>query len=133
MEMSSKTEKKKSEALNLGRFEYCLNVRDLQHSMNFYEKLGFKQAGGNPEEGWVVLEHNNLRLALYQGHIAGNLMNFRGGDVNEIARALKDRDLRMKMDAILESDGSMGATIEDPDGNLIYFNTHPDEVKRKLK
>jgi predicted lactoylglutathione lyase len=127
--MSGKIEKKKSEALNLGRFEYCLNVRDLQRSMKFYVKLGFKQIGGNPEEGWVVLKHNNLRLALYQEHIAGNLMNFRGGDVNEIARTLKNKDLKMKMDAIQESDGSMGATIEDPDGNLIYFNTHPDEVK----
>ncbi len=35
----------------------------------------------------------------------------------------------MKSDAKKEPDGSIGATVEDPDGNLIYFNTHPNELK----
>ena len=120
-------EKGGRKALNLGRFEYCLTVRNLQKSLEFYTKLDFQQVGGNSEEGWLVLEHNELRLALYQGHIEENLMNFRGGDVFAIAKFLKKRGLKMKTDALHESDGSDGATIEDPDGNLIYFNTHPDE------
>ena len=34
----------------------------------------------------------------------------------------------MKTDAEIEPDNSAGANIEDPDGNRIYFNTHPDEI-----
>lgn len=117
--------------LNLGKFELCLNVGNLQRALDFYSKLDFENVGGEREQGWVVLEHSNLRLALYQGHIDRNMMNFRGGDAFLISKKLRERGLKMKTEAVMESDGSSGATIEDPDGNLIYFNTYPDEAMSK--
>ncbi|MFB0509173.1 MAG: VOC family protein [bacterium] len=115
--------------IDLGRFELCLNVNDVHRSIDFYTKLGFRLISGDPGSGWAVMEYGNLKLALYQGHIAQNMLNFRGGDVSAIAARLKDKGMQLKSDAMSEKDGSMGAIIEDPDGNVIYFNTHPDEAK----
>lgn len=114
--------------INLGRFELCLSVRDIKKSLAFYEKLDFQKVEGDLEEGWVILQQGNTRLGLYSGHFEKNLLNFRGGDVFGIAHAFKERGLTLKSDAAVEPDGSAGATIEDPDGNLIYFNTYPDEM-----
>lgn len=115
--------------IELGRFELCLNVSNVHRSIDFYTKLGFRLVSGDPGSGWAVMECNNLRLALYQGHIAQNMLNFRGGDVSTIAARLKEKGMQLKSDAMVEKDGSIGAIIEDPDGNVIYFNTHPDETK----
>ncbi len=116
-----------AENINLGKFHLCLNVADLKRSLRFYETLGLTQVGGSPDEGWAVLEYGNLYLGLYEGHIGHNLLNFRGGDVFAVAASLKSRGVKMKAEAAREADGSDGAWLEDPDGNLIYFNTHPDE------
>jgi hypothetical protein len=51
------------------------------------------------------------------------MLNFRDADVFAVAGELKRRGIQMKSDAARESDGSVGATFEDPDGNLIYLNT----------
>ena len=80
------------------------------------------------KEGWLTLQLKEFKLALYQGHIKETMLNFRGGDVFAIAEYLKAEGLEMEMDAKVESDSSAGATMRDPDGNMIYFNTHPDEV-----
>lgn len=111
----------------LGRFEFCLDVADIKKSLDFYKKLGFKEREGDLETGWMVIEHGNCILGLYQGHISKNMLNFRGGDVFAIADVLKSQGLTMGTDAHKESDGSDGAEILDPDGNLIYFNTAPGE------
>ncbi|MBD3287027.1 VOC family protein [candidate division WOR-3 bacterium] len=113
--------------IQLGRFEYCLNVKDVHRSLDFYKKLGFEQVGGNIDENWVIIEHGNCILGLYQGHIKVNLLNFRGGDVYAIAEHLKSKDLELVKDAFTEEDGSAAAEIRDPDGNCIYFNTFPGE------
>lgn len=115
------------ENLILGRFEYCLNVADLAKSLEFYEKLGFEVIDSDIEAGFAVIKHHDCTLALYQGHIKSNMLNFRGGDVFKIATALKAQGLTFAEDARIEEDGSAGAVIHDPDGNLIYFNTAPGE------
>ena len=115
--------------MDLGRFELCLKVKDLQRSIDFYSKLGFRLVSSNLSSGWATLEYSNLVIALYQGHIDQNLLNFRGGDVFTIAAQIKQKGLKFKSDATIEEDGSAGAIIEDPDGNVIYFNTHPEEIE----
>jgi lactoylglutathione lyase len=117
----------KHRQLALGRFEYCLNVKDIKASLEFYGKLGFTQTQGKVDEGWAIIRHGNCILGLYQGHIATNLLNFRGADVFAIADILKSRGLTFKKDAHVESDKSAAAEILDPDGNVIYFNTAPGE------
>ncbi len=112
---------------DLGACTVCFNVRDVRRSSEFYAKLGFSITAGSLAENWVVMDSGNLRLGLYQGHIESNLLNFRGGDVAAIARYLEAQGLKLRTPAQVEQDGSTGATIADPDGNVIYFNTAPDE------
>jgi len=112
---------------DLGTCTVCFNVRDVRRSSEFYAKLGFRVTAGDLAENWLVMEHGNLRLGLFQGHIESNLLNFRGGDVFAIARQLEAQGLKLRTPAQVEPDSSAGATIADPDGNLIYFNTAPDE------
>lgn len=113
--------------MTLGRFELCLNVADVATSRAFYERLGFAAVGGDEAKGFVILEGSGLRLALYQGHISENLLNFRGEDVYRLAALLAQRGVPFDVPATEEADGSVGAWIKDPDGNLIYLNTQRDE------
>jgi catechol 2,3-dioxygenase-like lactoylglutathione lyase family enzyme len=113
--------------MNLGRFELCLKVAVLADSRKFYESLGFQVVGGDEGEGWLQLKSASLALALYQGHIPSNLLNFRGADVFAVADELTRRGLELEKPAELEQDGSAGAWLKDPDGNVIYFNTSPEE------
>lgn len=115
--------------LCLGRFELCLNVRDLAASLTFYEELGFRRIGGTPEERFVILRQRDCVLGLFQGHFKeAMLLNFRGGDVFDIARAIKAGGIAMKMDAKAGKDGGASALVQDPDGNTIFFDTAPGET-----
>ena len=119
--------------MDLGEYFPCLNVKDLAASMAFYKKLNFKVTGDHTDEGWAVLQHNNMVLCLYQGHIINNLINFRGGDIPSIVKEGTEAGLDFSRPAEQEADGSWGAEIIDPDGNVIYFNTFPDERETYLK
>ena len=83
--------------------------------------------GGNIADGWAIIENGNCRLGLFEGHIDSNLLNFRGADVFALAEELKKRGLQFSQDAYREPDGSMSAEARDPDGNVVYFNTFPEE------
>lgn len=106
--------------MNPGRFELCLKVRDFAASVGFYKKLGFTETINWKESGYSTLVNGNCAISLYKDDIDGNILNFRGGDVAQIAKELG-------IPSETESDGSIGAWITDPDGNVIYFNTAPDE------
>lgn len=119
--------------LDLGSYYPCLNVKNLNESIDFYKKLDFKVTEDHTDENWVVLRHNNMVLCLFQGHIDTNLINFRGGDIETIYREASSRGLEFKKQAHIEHDGSWSAEILDPDGNVIYFNTYPDEREEYKK
>jgi hypothetical protein len=65
--------------MDLGEYYPCLNVKNLTRSIEFYLKLDFRIIEDHRSENWAVLQHNNMALCLYQGHIDENLINFRGG------------------------------------------------------
>jgi len=113
--------------MDLGEHFPCLNVGDLQRSIEFYQKLDFEIVEDHRSENWAVLQHNNMALCLYQNHIDRNLINFRGGDVDAIYREASARGLNFEKPAAVHPDGSWNATILDPDGNCIFFNTFPEE------
>ena len=113
--------------MDLGENYHCLNVKDLQVSIDFYLKLDFKIIKDCRSENSCVLQHNNMALSLYQGHITETLINFRGGDIDAIHKEATDRGLEFEKPAVCHPDGSWNATIRDPDGNCIFFNTFPDE------
>ncbi|NEQ52711.1 MAG: hypothetical protein F6K11_21665 [Leptolyngbya sp. SIO3F4] len=66
-------------------------------------------------------------LCLDQSHINENLINFRGGDIEAIYKEAIARGLKFDKPARLQADGAWNATIRDPDGNCIFFNTFPAE------
>ena len=113
--------------MKLGNFSVSLTVKDIHASKAFYEKLDFKVIEDHRTENWAVLQHNNMALCLYQGHIDRNLINFRGGDIDAIYKEATARGLKFEKPALVHPDGSWNATIHDPDGNCIFFNTFPDE------
>ena len=113
--------------MDLGENYPCLNVQDLTRSIEFYLKLDFKIIEDHRSENWCVLQHNNMALSLYQGYIDENLINFRGGDIEAIYKEAAARGLEFEKPADIHPDGSMNATIRDPDGNCIFFNTFPEE------
>ena len=113
--------------MNLGRFELCLNVADLMKSVEFYQDLGFVPIRGSMSDGWCVMASSVVTIALYEGHIPVNQLNFRGQDVFSLAKELESKGLKFITKANIEPDGSMGAVLVDPDGNQIYLNTSVDE------
>jgi len=117
------------EKINLGEFNLCLKVKDVYKSVEFYQKLEFRHTNGDLKEGWAIMQNENLIIGLFQGHIEPMvLLNFRKGDIYKIEAQLKTRGLTMSSPAFKEPDGSIGATLKDPDGHIIYFNTHTDET-----
>lgn len=118
---------------DLGEFYPCLNVQDLEASVAFYQKLGFTITNDQRQDNWAVLQHNNMALCLFQGHIVENLINFRGGDIKSIVKKASAEGLTFDKPAAQESDGSWSAEVRDPDGNVIYFNTFEDEREQYVK
>jgi predicted lactoylglutathione lyase len=119
--------------LDLGSYFPCLNVENLDNSLDYYLKLGFKMREDHREEKWAVLQHNNMVLCLFEGHIERNLINFRGGDIEAIVKIASEQGIRFTKPAHIEHDGSWSSETIDPDGNVIYFNTHPDEREQYKK
>jgi hypothetical protein len=91
--------------------------------LEFYQKLDFKIIEDRQPENRAVLQHNNMVLCIYQGHIENNLINFRGGDIDAIHKEAAARGLRFSKPAKKHPDGSWSAEVVDPDGNVIFFNT----------
>ena len=108
--------------VKLGRPEISLAVADIKASLAFYEALGFKRVEGAEEEKWAVVAQPDLRIGLYEGHVDANSLIFFGGDINAIAGKLHEAGFELKQGPETEEDGSLGAKVADPDGNLIYFN-----------
>lgn len=109
--------------MELGKTEFSLNVKSIAESQAFYASLGFEEVDGAEAEGWLVLEKSGLHIGLYQGHIPENALTFFGGNVAVIAKHLSSVGYEMTSGPEKEEDGSFGATVKDPDGNLIYFNS----------
>lgn len=114
--------------MNLGWCDVCLNVQDLQASREFYEKLGLEAVDGSEKSGYWLMVKGATRIGLYHAAFEGLMLNFRGGDVMANGQALQASGLALDSGPEIESDGSAGAMLKDPDGNLIYLNTHPDEL-----
>lgn len=119
--------------MDLGEHYPCLNVKSLAASLAFYKTLGFDVIEDHSAENWAVLQHNNMALCLFEGHINENLINFRGGDVEAIYKEATQRGLTFTRAAELSEDGSWSAEIRDPDGNCIFFNTFQSERDIYLK
>ena len=122
--------------MQLGVFSVSLAVKDIKASTAFYEKLDFKQVGGDIKQNWIILQNATTTIGLFQGMFEKNIMTFNPGwdkdqntpddfkDVRDIQAELIERGITPETKADASSDGPASFTITDPDGNPILFDQH---------
>lgn len=121
--------------MRLGNFSDSLAVKDLAKSSAFYEKLGFRQVGGNAKQ-WIILRNDASTIGLFQGMFPKNLLTYNPGwdracatlsdfdDVREIQRKLEAQGIAFTTEADEASAGPASLTLVDPDGNTILVDQH---------
>ncbi len=122
--------------MQLGAFSVSLAVRDLAASRAFYEKLGFKEFGGNPAQNWLILKNGEHIIGLFQGMFEKNMLTFNPGwdqnaktqdgftDVREIQRQLKAQGVGLDSEADESTTGPASIILTDPDGNPVLIDQH---------
>jgi len=122
--------------MKLGAFSMSLNVKDLQISKTFYEKLGFKVLGGNEEMNYLIMKNENAIIGLFQGMFEDNILTFNPGwdenaqtlenynDVREIEKSLKESNIVLEQEVKKETQGPGSLIVKDPDGNVILIDQH---------
>ncbi|SMH51678.1 VOC family protein [Maritimibacter sp. HL-12] len=123
--------------MHLGAFSVSHAVSDIAASRAFYEKLGFSEAGGDQDQGWLILRSGATTIGLFQGMFDKNLLTFNPGwgpmaeplaEPYEDVRAIQERLKAEGMVLIEETDpdgsGPGYITLEDPDGNPILIDQH---------
>ena len=122
--------------MNLGAFSVSLDVKDLEASRSFYEKLGFEQFGGDAAQNWLIMRNGTTVIGLFHGMFDDNLLTFNPGwdssaqplasftDVRELQRKLKAQGVALAMEADEATTGPGYFTVTDPDGNVILVDQH---------
>jgi len=120
--------------MQLGAFSISLTVKDIHASKAFYEKLGFKELGGDITQNWLILKNGDCIIGLFQGMFEKNMLTFNPGwdsnanaveqftDVREIQRSLKQQGVQFLTEADETTTGPAHFIVEDPDGNPILFD-----------
>jgi catechol 2,3-dioxygenase-like lactoylglutathione lyase family enzyme len=121
--------------MRLGNFSVSLAVKDLGASRAFYEKLGFRSAGGDAKK-WLILQNETSTIGLFQGLFEKNMLTFNPGwdrtkatlpdfdDVRDIQRTLKSKGLTLLTSADESTNGPASLMLLDPDGNPILIDQH---------
>jgi lactoylglutathione lyase len=124
--------------MELGAFSVSLNVKDIQASKAFYEKLGFTKFGGDETQNWLILKNGTTTIGLFQGMFDNNVLTFNPGwdsdtnrvdgftDVRAIQQHLKDQGLTLKDETDPKATGPGFISLVDPDGNGILIDQHTD-------
>jgi len=122
--------------MNLGAFSLSLNVKDIEASKAFYEKLGFESLGGDCGQGWTILKNGEHVIGLFQGMLEKNLLTFNPGwnqaaenldeytDIRQLREQLQAQGLTLLNDDINTESGPGSLMLEDPDGNTILIDQH---------
>ena len=122
--------------MKLGNFSVSLAVKEIGTSRAFYEKLGFRQIGGDQAKNWLILQNETSTIGLFQGMFDKNTLTYNPGwdrtgatlanfdDVRDIQRVLKSRDLALASEADESTSGPASLMLIDPDGNPILIDQH---------
>jgi len=122
--------------MDLGAFSISLTVKDIHSSKAFYEKLGFREMGGDITQNWLILKNGDSIIGLFQGMFEKNMLTFNPGwdmnagnldsftDVREIQRALKAQGMEFETQADETTTGPGYFIVVDPDGNPILVDQH---------
>ncbi len=106
----------------LGWFTTSLAVKDLERSLEFYQKLGFQIGARAPEGRSATLQKGDCRIGLYQGYIEPDKVQitFWQGDVEAVGRDFTAKGLGFERGPNTDDEGS-GAILKDPDGHTIHL------------
>ncbi len=122
--------------MELGAFSISLSVKDLQASKAFYEKLGFKEFGGDATQNWLIMKNGPHIIGLFQGMFEDNILTFNPGwdqdarplasftDVRELQKELKARGMTFANEADETTPGPASFVVVDPDGNPVLVDQH---------
>ena len=119
--------------MDLGQFALSLPVKDMQTSLDFYQKLGFEVIdGGHMHEGfkdtdttsWRILKMGSTVIGLFQGMFDAQIMTFNPKDVRAIQKDLKSKGITLIKEADESTSGPEHIILSDPDGNQIMMDQH---------
>jgi catechol 2,3-dioxygenase-like lactoylglutathione lyase family enzyme len=122
--------------MELGTFSVSLAVKDLNASLAFYQKLGFRQIGGDPAMNYLILQNATATIGLFQGMFTQNILTFNPGwdrdcgtvpgfeDVRDLQQRLRAQGLSFTSEADETSSGPASFVLIDPDGNPILVDQH---------
>jgi len=122
--------------MKLGAFSISLNVKDIEASKSFYEKLGFHVFGGDAAQNWLIMKNGDHIIGLFQGMFEKNILTFNPGwdqnanrldsftDVRVLQRKLKEQGLKIENEADESTTGPASFVVIDPDGNPILIDQH---------
>jgi len=123
-------------SMKLGVFSISLNVKDLEVSREFYEKLGFSVFAGSKEYNYFIMKNGPTLIGLFQGMFPKNILTFNPGwddeaktldnfeDVRTLQKRLKESGIKFETEADETVSGPGNFTILDPDGNPILVDQH---------
>lgn len=122
--------------MKLGAFSISLNVKDLNVSKQFYEKLGFSVFAGSMDMNYLIMKNGNSLIGLFQGMFENNILTFNPGwdenantlenfaDVRDIQSHLKKQGVTFHSEVKENTLGPGSFVISDPDGNTILVDQH---------
>jgi catechol 2,3-dioxygenase-like lactoylglutathione lyase family enzyme len=122
--------------MELGAFSVSLNVKDLEASKLFYQKLGFRVFAGDAAQYWLIMKNGDHVIGLFQGMFEKNILTFNPGwdqnantldsftDVRDLQRELKAQGLTLATEADESTTGPASFIVIDPDGNPILIDQH---------
>ena len=119
--------------MELGTFSVSLTVKDMERSLDFYEKFGFKVIDGghlneafadSETEKWRILQNEGATIGLFQGMFDVNILTFNPQDLRPIQASLKEQSVEFDYEADMTTSGPCSASLKDPDGNIILLDQH---------
>jgi catechol 2,3-dioxygenase-like lactoylglutathione lyase family enzyme len=122
--------------MELGAFSVSLNVKNLEVSKTFYEKLGFQIFGGDAAQNWLIMKNRDHIIGLFQGMFESNILTFNPGwdqngktldsftDVRDLQKKLKTLGVNIDNEADEGTTGPASIIVTDPDGNAIMIDQH---------
>jgi len=122
--------------MELGAFSVSLNVKNIEASKSFYEKIGFSVFAGEMNQNWLIMKNGNHTIGLFQGMLEKNLLTFNPGwdqncntlnsfaDVRDLHKEFKEQGLNIESESFDSPGGPANFIINDPDGNPILIDQH---------
>ncbi|MEQ9468607.1 MAG: VOC family protein [Ekhidna sp.] len=119
--------------MNLGQFSISLPVKNMEASVDFYQKLGFEIIDGGhmndsfpdgENTSWRIMKSESVVIGLFHGMFEESIMTFNPKDVRSIQKELKAKGIKLIKEANETTEGPEHIILTDPDGNQIMMDQH---------